>query len=616
MRSQRIHTALLTGLAFAISALLANAQGDQRPTDAELAAIPLYKPTELGTGSSPSVDLRQALIGGRWQQAMPPTRNQGQTNTCTAWAVAYALKSYHEALDQQWVPDRDSRWFSPSFVYNQINGGVDKGSSIPKAMNIIINNGCATMSTMPFTPDPRARPSSAAFSEAKKFRAAGIERAETVEAMRQALMRGNPIALSIRTNLHFQSGRFDIYNAAEKAYGDRRLKEQQRLQPDAKFKHGYHAVLIVGYDDVRQAFLLMNSWQTDWGKGDNTPGGHCWIAYELCAKMRYDDESLFCRGGYVLNDLKQSIRSPQPEPQALTVVAGGRNSYNGYTGGRHAWSWTVFVAGSPKALASVKQVTWNVPTGSGTPKGWTVSSPGNNFMLVGTHTGGGSVTIPGTVQYKNGKTGKISFTNRFTPPAKRSVQLVQTDKFWGVDPMTKRPTWEWTVGMRGNLTELHQIQSVTYHLHPTFKPPDRTVTTSPLNGFAYTTRGWGVFPLKATVLYKDGSRQQHSLALKFNSPVTKGLSMDNSARFVEMGADGSARYQWTVFVKGPVGVLRRVRNVRYHLHPTFPVNVIDVTHNGDFGFPYSNTGWGVFDVKATLTFDDGSTQQLVHRLKF
>lgn len=37
---------------------------------------------------------------------------------------------------------------------------------------------------------------------------------------------------------------------------------------------GYHAVVLVGYDDDRKAFLLRNSWGPDWGKD-----GHCWLPY-------------------------------------------------------------------------------------------------------------------------------------------------------------------------------------------------------------------------------------------------------------------------------------------------------------------------------------------------
>ncbi|MBN2082363.1 PQQ-binding-like beta-propeller repeat protein [bacterium] len=41
---------------------------------------------------------------------------------------------------------------------------------------------------------------------------------------------------------------------------------------------GAHAMLIVGYDDAKQAFKVRNSWGTDWGDE-----GYCWIGYDTFA---------------------------------------------------------------------------------------------------------------------------------------------------------------------------------------------------------------------------------------------------------------------------------------------------------------------------------------------
>jgi YEATS family len=51
---------------------------------------------------------------------------------------------------------------------------------------------------------------------------------------------------------------------------------------------------------------------------------------------------------------------------------------------------------------------------------------------------------------------------------------------------------------------LAQIQNVTYHLHPSFKEPNRTVSASE-SEFALATSAWGQFMLHATVKMKDGS---------------------------------------------------------------------------------------------------------------
>ena len=41
--------------------------------------------------------------------------------------------------------------FSPSFIYNQINNGVDKGSSYLEALNLLKDQGVCTWSSMPYS---------------------------------------------------------------------------------------------------------------------------------------------------------------------------------------------------------------------------------------------------------------------------------------------------------------------------------------------------------------------------------------------------------------------------------------------------------------------------------
>ena len=41
---------------------------------------------------------------------------------------------------------------------------------------------------------------------------------------------------------------------------------------------GGHAVACVGYDDEKQAFLVRNSWGSDWGQG-----GYFWMPYAYFA---------------------------------------------------------------------------------------------------------------------------------------------------------------------------------------------------------------------------------------------------------------------------------------------------------------------------------------------
>ncbi|MHB8894743.1 MAG: hypothetical protein ACYC99_06130, partial [Candidatus Geothermincolia bacterium] len=61
---------------------------------------------------------------------IPPIGDQGQQGSCVAWATSYYYKSWSEKLEHASWNLADPRYeFSPSFVYNQINGGGDNGST-------------------------------------------------------------------------------------------------------------------------------------------------------------------------------------------------------------------------------------------------------------------------------------------------------------------------------------------------------------------------------------------------------------------------------------------------------------------------------------------------------
>lgn len=94
-------------------------------TKEEYAAAPKWRPERMGVGELPVVDLRGFL---------PKPGIQHPQGSCVGWAVGYACKTYLEVRDQEWQPDADGRVFSPAFLYNQLNGGADRGCSIINAL--------------------------------------------------------------------------------------------------------------------------------------------------------------------------------------------------------------------------------------------------------------------------------------------------------------------------------------------------------------------------------------------------------------------------------------------------------------------------------------------------
>ncbi len=84
-----------------------------------------------------------------------------------------------------------------------------------------------------------------------------------------------------------------------------------------------------------------------------------------------------------------------------------------------------------------------------------------------------------------------------------------------------RENWySWTVKIEGSVSELNNIEQVTYILHETF-PNNRLVSKDSTNQFAMTFQGWGEFLIKAEIILKDKTRNFAELWLNLGFPSTK-----------------------------------------------------------------------------------------------
>ena len=217
----------------------------------KLAGIPLAS-TPFGGGELPaSVDL---------SDKMPPVGNQGIQQSCVAWAVAYALTSYQEKqeLGQQYL-------FSPSFIYNQINNGMNAPTYVTDALNVLSDQGVCELTEMPYNEnDWLTKPSATAKEDAKKFRIdfwrqVNIQDTKEVKAQ---LAAGYPVIIGADVTKEF----------IDEGYA----KKADFIWKDAGTSAGGHCMLLVGYNDQKNAFRVMNSWGKDWG--DN---GFTWIDYKF-----------------------------------------------------------------------------------------------------------------------------------------------------------------------------------------------------------------------------------------------------------------------------------------------------------------------------------------------
>ena len=215
----------------------------------------------------------------------PLPESQGQQGSCTAWATTFYYKTYQEGLDHNWDAQDVSNQFSPSYVYNQINGGRDKGSYIWDAMDLLVDQGTTLLKDMKYDPrDYLTMPSNqqkelAYPHRAQEWRTIAIG---DIETMKLAIETLGGVVVAMPTYTDYQE-----ISTSNKVYDTINANDSQR---------GLHAICIVGYDDNLGAYKFVNSWGRKWGLD-----GYGYISYNL-----FDSFSIYEQYAYIMVDLEEA----------------------------------------------------------------------------------------------------------------------------------------------------------------------------------------------------------------------------------------------------------------------------------------------------------------------
>lgn len=230
----------------------------------------------------------------------PKAGYQGQQGSCTAWATAYAVRSYYERGTQVWQHYAlEDQVFSPAFVYNRLHpdGQCAKGTSISAALDFIRDAGVPPMSSFPYQVDScTLQPEGAVQDMASRFKIRSWRSLapDKLDDVKGQLASGNPVIFGMDITEEFLSlGRNQVYDDSTGAKTDA------------------HAMVIVGYDEEKQAFKVFNSWGTAWGND-----GYGLISYSAmkARAQRYFIVEVPDGTGHV-----EPI--PRPAAQVIAVVA-------------------------------------------------------------------------------------------------------------------------------------------------------------------------------------------------------------------------------------------------------------------------------------------------------
>ncbi len=237
-----------------------------------------------------------------------PVENQGEVGSCVANAVVGAME-YLQIRKRH-----ESRDLSRLFVYyNARRLGERIGQSGTRnrlAMAAVLGWGVCPASMWPYqTAMVDERPTRDCYEIATGL--TGVQFAQTSYGVgaREALASGLPVVFGMQL--------------PELAFRQTARTGELRPPEDGNWEQpsGGHAMLLVGYDDDRNAWLVRNSWGEEWGDG-----GHFWLDYEVMPYYTKDRTS----GVFVVGDIENSrafrLAGPSLNSMFETVMASAPQS--------------------------------------------------------------------------------------------------------------------------------------------------------------------------------------------------------------------------------------------------------------------------------------------------
>jgi hypothetical protein len=207
-----------------------------------------------------------------YRMATPPVGNQGAEGSCVSWDEAYgamSVETYYRTGATSF--SYSSNIFSPEYNYDYAKlFDCSGGTSMTTALDVMVNKGSCTWSTLPYSDQNGcdvsiASPYDAQASANKIPRYSKLQTTD-ITGIKTMVASNHPVMISIAVDQAFMSaGAGFIWNTNGTGGG------------------AGHSVFICGYDDSKHAYLIQNSWGTGWGDQ-----GYCYIDYDfLVTKSGY-----------------------------------------------------------------------------------------------------------------------------------------------------------------------------------------------------------------------------------------------------------------------------------------------------------------------------------------
>lgn len=200
---------------------------------------------------------------------MPPIGNQGSQGSCVSWACTYAAGSFlkHKELGVNWayynnnVTSIDNtHLLSPAYTYNQLTNNCG-GTTLYQTLNLLKTQGACSLSAFPYNhSNCTTQPNSSQISAAASNKIKGFKKINNNAYIRWAIHYNYPVVFLAHL---------------DQSFGNSFTTDGKMIwTQNTSLKTSYHAMCVIGFSNIRNAYLVQNSWGTGWGNS-----GRIWIDY-------------------------------------------------------------------------------------------------------------------------------------------------------------------------------------------------------------------------------------------------------------------------------------------------------------------------------------------------
>ena len=201
--------------------------------------------------------------------------------TCVNHAVSQGMTIlYALATKSTEIEKNLNKSFSPYFNHLKLNNSLDDGQIVLDFLDYVIDNGSPLTKLVEFNKffpfnsksldlsKMKKKDLKIANEDAKKYRLKKYKHINSIDGIKQSISLNYPVVYGLD---YIPNSLKELINCkADDCYWE--PKQSDKLEPGS---FGGHAVLIVGYDDEKQAIKILNSWGSDFGNN-----GFFWIKYE------------------------------------------------------------------------------------------------------------------------------------------------------------------------------------------------------------------------------------------------------------------------------------------------------------------------------------------------